>query len=705
MTISSTIVENQYTGNGSTATYSYTFYTFAQTDLAVSVVSNVSPYTTYNLTLTTDYTVTGAGSISGGSITLVNSGQAWLTGGNLTSGWGITIKRVRPLTQTTDIRNQSTFYAENHEDAFDHMVMLSQQLNEILNRCIKFPVTDATSLTSQLVASSARANSLVGFDASGNVVVTPTGGPFAGFTQGSVLFAGPGGTLTQNNASLFWDNTNTALQINSGNGQVTIRERFSGDIVPNNSIGSGWVRINGLNGWTFNHTFFTFGAMTYFDTNNAAAGSEWEVWGKDSANSKFPIMTFIVATANNHEVHVARNRLDTDAVICNYDTTGPVVYTETGASSILDFGVLRNRLVRINGGTASTQLIQFTGTAANQELGLQFLDNGFAGTLKGRLRYAGTGSAGNRWFGLTNDGADYVIIASTTLKFFESTLNTEYGRWDSTGNFGIATTSPRKPLDVLSTAGAQARFTYTDNSVYTEFLTNSSGNFSITPTGTTITMGVACIGQNGTTSAPGFAFTGQSNTGVIYDGSFGGLGFVFSGNTRCYVSSGGIYIGTGAINWASAVNGGPDLTLTRDAANILAQKNGNNAQTFRTYAGNGANLGIVTVNESLTIAASATTDSSTTIPAGAVILAVAVRVTTVIPTAATFTVTAATGGNTFDTAAVSTAANSTDAGTAAGALYTNAGTKIRITPNLTPGAATGVVRLAIMYYLSTPPTS
>ena len=120
---------------------------------------------------------------------------------------------------------------------------------------------------------------------------------------------------------------------------------------------------------------------------------------------------------------------------------------------------------------------------------------------------------------------------------------------------------------------------------------------------------------------------------------------------------------------------------------------------------NGAKFDLVPFTESLTIAAAASTDSAASIPAGSVILGVSVRVTTTIPTAATFTVTTATGGTTLDTSAVSTAAGSTDPGTAAGSFYQSSATKIRITPNLTPGAATGVVRLTGYYYSLTPATS
>lgn len=135
MSLASATNRNDYTGNGATATYSYTFRIFEDSDLLVTTVDTDGVET--ELTLTTDYTVSGAGDASGGSITLV--------AGNLTSGYGITIRRVRPLTQTTDIRNQGDFYPETHEDAFDHMVMISQQQQDELDRSAKNAETVSSS--------------------------------------------------------------------------------------------------------------------------------------------------------------------------------------------------------------------------------------------------------------------------------------------------------------------------------------------------------------------------------------------------------------------------------------------------------------------------------------------------------------------------------------------------------------------------------
>ena len=115
--------------------------------------------------------------------------------------------------------------------------------------------------------------------------------------------------------------------------------------------------------------------------------------------------------------------------------------------------------------------------------------------------------------------------------------------------------------------------------------------------------------------------------------------------------------------------------------------------------------------EVLTIAAAASTDTTgNLLPANAVIKSVVVRVTTVIPTAATFTVGDATIAGRFATG-VSTAATTTAVGLVhvdqtgtSGPRQTSAA-KVRITPNLTPGTATGVVEIVVFYEQFVAPTS
>lgn len=159
------------------------------------------------------------------------------------------------------------------------------------------------------------------------------------------------------------------------------------------------------------------------------------------------------------------------------------------------------------------------------------------------------------------------------------------------------------------------------------------------------------------------------------------------------------------------VNTSGNLQPVTDNANNLGVTGTNRVLNFYQtgiWQQEGANGQLFTeqqVTELTTIAAAATTDTALTVPANAVILAVSVRVVTVIPTATTFTVTATTGGTQFNTAAVSVAAGSTDPGTKAGAFYQSAATHIRFTPSATPATGTGQVRVTVYYYTVTPPTS
>jgi hypothetical protein len=163
-----------------------------------------------------------------------------------------------------------------------------------------------------------------------------------------------------------------------------------------------------------------------------------------------------------------------------------------------------------------------------------------------------------------------------------------------------------------------------------------------------------------------------------------------------------------------AANGAPDAALFRNAAGVVEVNNGT-AGTYRDLiartlmtapsSANGQSINYGSLTELTTIAAAATTDTVIQLPANAIIDAVTVRVTTAIPTAANFTVGDSGSAARFSTAAVSSAANSTDAGTKAGAYYNSTATSVRITPDATPGANTGRVRVTIFYHYVTVATS
>lgn len=128
MTVSTVVDHNDYTGNGVTTSFPYTFRIFKKTDLAVSVIDLNENITV--LVLDTDYTVTNAGGYNGGNVVLTAP---------LATGWQISIARELEPTQETDLRNQGKFFAEVHEDAFDKLTMLIQQVASMFRLALRKP--------------------------------------------------------------------------------------------------------------------------------------------------------------------------------------------------------------------------------------------------------------------------------------------------------------------------------------------------------------------------------------------------------------------------------------------------------------------------------------------------------------------------------------------------------------------------------------
>ena len=109
MTISSSTNQVSYTGDGSfTGPYSVPFRFFADTDLMVFVDGTLQ-------TLTTHYTVSGAGDQGGGSITFVTAPANTKT---------VLFLRNVPATQSTDYLATGAFPAESHENALDRLTTI-----------------------------------------------------------------------------------------------------------------------------------------------------------------------------------------------------------------------------------------------------------------------------------------------------------------------------------------------------------------------------------------------------------------------------------------------------------------------------------------------------------------------------------------------------------------------------------------------------
>jgi len=171
MTVSTTIIKNSHNGNGSTTNFAYQFKILQDSDLVVIIRSSTGTETTK--TLTTHYTVAGAGDASGGSITF--------TAGNTpASGETVVIRRNVPQTQAIDYIANDPFPAETHEEGLDRTTMIAQQVSEEADRSIKLSRTNTMASTEFTVGATDRANKVLSFDSSGEISVTQELGTYKG---------------------------------------------------------------------------------------------------------------------------------------------------------------------------------------------------------------------------------------------------------------------------------------------------------------------------------------------------------------------------------------------------------------------------------------------------------------------------------------------------------------------------------------------
>jgi len=133
MSLTTTSNKVQYNGNGVAINFGYAFRIDLITDVVV-VYTNTSTVDT--ILTTAEFDINGLGDDSGGIVTYPKGG----IGTKLQVGELITITRSVPITQTTDITNQTSFLAEVVEDSIDKRTMVEQQLNELISRCFVMPV-------------------------------------------------------------------------------------------------------------------------------------------------------------------------------------------------------------------------------------------------------------------------------------------------------------------------------------------------------------------------------------------------------------------------------------------------------------------------------------------------------------------------------------------------------------------------------------
>lgn len=159
MTVASETARNDYIGSGTTGPFAYSFRILAAADLVVTKVDASGVAT--DLTITTDYSVTGVGSYAGGSVTLVTA---------LAVGETLTLRRVVTVTQEANLPNQGGYFPNVVERALDRLTFIAQQLKAQADRAIRIPDHEALGDAPTVPSATSRALKYLAFDADGNPI-------------------------------------------------------------------------------------------------------------------------------------------------------------------------------------------------------------------------------------------------------------------------------------------------------------------------------------------------------------------------------------------------------------------------------------------------------------------------------------------------------------------------------------------------------
>lgn len=186
MTISTTTQRATFTGTGAQTALSISYKFYEKSDLIVTKRTTATGSET-TLTLDSHYSVTG-GNGATGTVTVIAGAT------NFPSSVTWTVTRASPRTQALNLAQNDAFPAESLEAQLDKVVLQVQDLKEQVDRSLKFPATDASSLTSELANSVDRASKIIDFDASGNVsTLTQT-------DQSALTVTATGSTTTRSHA-------------------------------------------------------------------------------------------------------------------------------------------------------------------------------------------------------------------------------------------------------------------------------------------------------------------------------------------------------------------------------------------------------------------------------------------------------------------------------------------------------------------------
>ncbi|GBD07663.1 hypothetical protein HRbin21_01494 [bacterium HR21] len=365
-----------------------------------------------------------------------------------------------------------------------------------------------------------------------NVTVT-------GLTAGSVVFAGSGGALSQDNANLFWDDGNNRLGIGTNAPATTLHVAGAATITGAASVGGNLSVV---------------GSAT-IGTGLTVSGGGAAITGNVSVTGNITATGDLTVEGNTTLGNAAADQV---TIVAGTVTAANLPAVLAGDDFVIrDGGQLKVRTISniVTGTGTANRLVRWTGTST---IGDGSLDDNGSGTLSRAGNIAINPGAGNT---LSTNG-NFSAAGTGT---FGGQLTVSSGGAAITGNSTVSGT-----LGVSSDVSVGGNLTATGNG-------SIGGSLSVTGTGQfgntlTVSSGGAAITGNvsvtGNLSATGNGSIGGSLS-VTGNGSIGG-DLAVNGNTTLGAGAGNsVTITAGTVTAANLPTGTSDDFIVRDGSNAL----------------------------------------------------------------------------------------------------------------------------------------
>ncbi|MCO1462052.1 hypothetical protein L0Y93_10650 [Burkholderia multivorans] len=161
MTVTSSIQDVTYATDGVSTYFNIPFYFLRETDIVADKIDANGGLA--RLSYGTDFNVSGAGDVNGGTLTTLSV---------FARGSTLHIYRIVPVTQETEYQQNDAFPAKTAERALDKLTMIAQQHGGAIVNSIRFPISEY-GRDGVLPSAPQRSMTVLGFDANGNLTMLP----------------------------------------------------------------------------------------------------------------------------------------------------------------------------------------------------------------------------------------------------------------------------------------------------------------------------------------------------------------------------------------------------------------------------------------------------------------------------------------------------------------------------------------------------